>query len=297
MRKYWLLSVICLPLCILMVGLCLLEEGGFSVARVSSPLPHDPRWEVETLTREERGEIENACSQPFAFLKMGSQAYAFVSSDGQYVLKLFKMKTLLPKRWVSYLPESYFKDYRYRKGELRKQHLELTFGGLKAAYETFRIPAGLVCVHLNKTPLLTKRVTVIDRTGTEHQIDLNQTPFVLQRRAELLRPRLHRQMQAGHQEEAMETIRLFFTLVAERLQLGLRDLDSGIKCNYGFVGNQPIQIDCGRLVFDDAVRQKEGFDEEMRRIIDRLCIWANRDYPFLTPLIQEEGEKVMRKYG
>ena len=288
-----LISVVLLPLVLLGAGSVFLRSGGFSIAQVSSPLSYDPRWEVDPLTEEQRAELEKIFSQKFTFLKSGSQVYAFASYDGKYVLKLFKMKSLLPKEWLNHFPFFLLKEYRYRKVDLRKKNLQLAFGGFKTAYENFREQSGLLFVHLNKTACTGQKIVLTDCKGREFILDLDTTPFVLQKKAELIRHRLVKRMESGQEEMAVEEIRLLLRLIAERLGMGLKDLDPGIKCNYGFIGSIPVQIDCGRLLFDPAVKAPQQFEKEIGRVVERLVLWAELKYPKLCQAIQEEGAKVI----
>ena len=293
--KISLAIVVLLPLVLLGAGLFFLWSpatgSNFNLAQVSSPLSYDARWEVAAPTED----LEKIFSQKFTFLKSGSQVYAFASADGKYVLKLFKMKSLLPKEWLNHFPFYFLKEYCYRKVDLRKKNLELTFGGFKTAYDNFREQSGLLFVHLNKTPCAGQKVVLMDRGGKEFILNLDTTPFVLQKKADLVRSRMVERMQAGEEEKAAEEIRLLLQLIAGRLKMGLRDLDNGIKCNYGFLDSVPVQIDCGRLVFDPAIKDPKQFETEMRRVVERLSLWAERTYPKLCQTIQEEGEKLIHE--
>src|SRR3989304_3794415 len=79
--------------CLLFVAVerfCYVQTQGFRVEK-SLPPPHrDVRWHFPAPSEEERIELKKTLSQPFTFLSKGNECYAFVSEDGQYVLKFFK---------------------------------------------------------------------------------------------------------------------------------------------------------------------------------------------------------------
>lgn len=91
-KMRWLLSVVCI--CALLWGANELyqKKTRFGLlAKFSSPtfLP-SADWELPPLTFEEQQEVERILSQKFTYLARGSQAFAFISEDGKYILKLFK---------------------------------------------------------------------------------------------------------------------------------------------------------------------------------------------------------------
>ncbi|MBS0605157.1 MAG: hypothetical protein JSS60_09020 [Verrucomicrobia bacterium] len=47
-------------------------------------------WGLPALTEDEQREVDRILTQKFTYLARGSQAFAFISEDGKYVLKLFK---------------------------------------------------------------------------------------------------------------------------------------------------------------------------------------------------------------
>ena len=103
---------------------------------------------------------------------------------------------------------------------------------------------GLVYLHLNKTRNLHRTLTIIDRTGQEHRVDLDQTEFVIQRKAELIFSYLHK-LQSP--QEVQEAIASLLQLVQNRIDKGFSDRDKAVSNNYGFVNGHPIHLDVGRL--------------------------------------------------
>ena len=204
----------------------------FSVERISSNLAPRAEWKV-TLSDAEKQQLDTIFGQNYHYLASGTQSYAFLSEDGRYVLKFFRMKHLLPS----------FSDYLKGRTQRRKENLTAIFNAHKLAYDELREESGLVFIHLNKTQDLQKTITIVDRLGREHLIDLDKFEFVVQERAELLFTRLKKLPPA----EAREAAAAVLALVRRRIEKGFADQDKAVSHNYGFVGDRPIHLDIGRV--------------------------------------------------
>lgn len=219
------------------LGICLLLWGsywvyqnktlGFTPARIISDFPYNPQWDVEEVP-----EVKKILDQKFTFLAVGSQSYAFVSEDGKYVIKFFRMKHRIPR--ISDL---------FHPGQVKKRRETLlsVFDAHKLAYDEMREDAGLIYIHLNKSDHLKTKLHVKDAMRRIHLIDLDQTEFVIQEKAELIFTRLKK---LGHKEASINAI---LQLVQRRIDRGVTDHDKAVKHNYGFIGDRPVQIDIGRI--------------------------------------------------
>ncbi|NGX54131.1 MAG: hypothetical protein K1000chlam4_00856, partial [Chlamydiae bacterium] len=63
---------------------------GFAPSKIQSDLTHDQRWEIPSLSDEERESLLHLLDQPFTYLGKGSQCFVFESNDGEVVLKIFR---------------------------------------------------------------------------------------------------------------------------------------------------------------------------------------------------------------
>ena len=93
------------------------------LAKFASPtFSPNPEWEFPQPSAEEQEQIDAILSQKFTYLARGSQAFAFVSEDGRYVLKLFKQHKWHPKNPLGYIPlaiNPYHLDYLKRHQKQR----------------------------------------------------------------------------------------------------------------------------------------------------------------------------------
>ncbi len=62
-------------------------------------------WNTAPLDTEQMAVVRTILDQPYRYLGKGAQSYAFLSEDGNYVLKFFKFKHLRQASWVSYVPK------------------------------------------------------------------------------------------------------------------------------------------------------------------------------------------------
>lgn len=229
---------------------------GFSTAKISSNLSYNVRWAAEEPQLEE---LEQIFSQPYSYLKSGTQSYAFVSQDGKYVMKFFRFNHLSHHWWDIMRPE---------KVKKKQENLEKLFGAYKLAYECMKDDAGLLYVHLNKTSHLKRKIEVKDKHGRLFWIDLDQTSFCVQEKAELIFDHLKKILERGDREALQGAIQEMKNLIARRHQKGISDDDHAVTNNFGFVGDRAIQIDIGRLYQDSMSNDEE-------RIAQRLDQWLH----------------------
>jgi hypothetical protein len=233
---------------------------GFSIAKISSNFAYNPHLTTEVPQSEELKHIQKILSQKYTFLASGSQSYAFVSSDGKYVVKFFRMKHLIPR--ISDL-------WKKERRAYQRENLLSIFAAHKLAYEELRHEAGLVFLHLNKTDYLKTVLPAVDKWGRTHQINLDQTEFVVQEKAELIFNRLHK---LHNNPEALEkSISSIVQLVQRQCAKGIVDHDKAVKNNYGFVGDRPIHLDVGRLYKADK-------PQEVERIKARIQVWLEEKH-------------------
>jgi hypothetical protein len=224
---------------------------GFSVKKITSSFTYNPDWAIDEPPQDQ---LKPIFDQKYKYLASGSQSYAFVSQDGKYVVKFFRMKHLIPS----------IRDY-LNPGRLehRKQNLLSIFGAHKLAYEELKEDSGLVYLHLNKTDHLNTKLHATDKFGRSYEIDLDKTEFVVQKKAELIFDKIKRLLNQGDRLGANRAILSMLQLVRRQLDQGIVDEDKAVKNNYGFVDDQPIHLDIGRLHYG---QKPKDYDHVVARI-------------------------------
>lgn len=211
-------------------------------------------------------------SQTFTYLGHGKQMVAFESTDKQVVIKFFNpMRPLKPlwykqlKLWIHYCTLKWITRERLHK----KARLKKLFNRHKIAYEKIREETGLLYVHLSPSEKISQTLLLLDQKGRLHKVNLANTPFVLQTKAELAFQRFQRLLQTGNREEIERHIHELRTLFTKRAEAGITDRIQTLSNNYGFVGkHHAIQIDVGRIRYKEEIKLHPA--EECERIFKSL---------------------------
>jgi len=258
-KRFWFLCV--LPIVLLWGSYQVYRNKslGFSPARITSTFSYNPDLAIEEPP--DLAPLKSIFQQKFKFLAVGSQSYAFVSEDGKYVVKFFMMKHLIPRISDLWHPE---------KIAYRRKNLLSIFQAHKLAYDELREDAGLVYIHLNKSDHLHTQLSVMDRLGRTHQIDLDNVEFVVQEKAELIFTRLEKLLHQKDPAKVQQCIAAILQLVQRRIDRGISDHDKAVKHNYGFIGDRPVHLDIGRI-------EKVSKPKEYKRISQRINKWLEQN--------------------
>ncbi len=249
---------------------CHKQTGGFTIYRVQ-PSQINPSFDVA-------GPTWNIPQQRFIYQDCGKQCFVFFSEDGKYVLKLFKRAHLLPSALAKLPLINHLKPFHPQKmkRELDKQRRD--FMGYKVAFEQFRDDTGLLALHLNPVPANLPTITIVDKIGIEHALDLNITSFALQHRALSFSEWL-----AQSDDPTIRSgIQAMFKLFQKRIASGIRDDDPSHYKNFGFYEGRPIQIDPGQYEQVAALHP----EQELAAIRKRFIKWLKKNQPELIPYVE-----------
>ncbi len=266
---------------------CHSKTDGFTLPKISSTLTYDQRWETPFPNPDELASI---FKQRFTYLKAGGQSYVFASEDGRYVIKFFKhyRMRLLPLIAKVPLPKKLY-ALREKQRAKRQRKLLRDFTSYKLAYDLLKDETALVCVHLNKGKASPLSVTIVDRLNIAHTLDLSRYEFVLQKKAFLAYPYLEKLVKEGQIEKAKEALDSFCSLIVRRCSLGVYDEDAKVHRNVGFIDNQAIIIDVGRLKPDESRKDPAVQERDLKKIVAPLL-------EFLEPLSAELAT-YLKDYG
>jgi hypothetical protein len=263
---------------------CHQKTDGFSLLRVRSSLKPHKEWETQPLTLAEKTELSSLLKQPFTYYGKGAQAFVFLSQDERVVLKLFRNYRMRPPVWSHCLPAFVSKE----KNRRREWLLHQDFTSYVLAFEELKEETGLLFVHLNKSDDLKQRVTLIDKLGISHVIDLDQMEFLVQKKASLVPHTLDRLMKKGEIAQAQKAIDALLELLIIRCRRGLFDKDPDLLTNFGFCQGKAIQIDVGRFRRDLIRKEKAVYKDDLIRISDPFKHWLTAHYPILADYLDEK---------
>jgi hypothetical protein len=268
--------------------------GGFTEANITSTFSFQPQWEVRPLLDDEKIEFEHALDQPYDYLGKGCQSYVFASRDGRYVIKFFKYQRYRLQSWLAYFPPlPAIVKYRQEKMEKKWKKLDGFVQSWKVAFENLKEETGLLFVHLNKTSHLQRQLTIYDKIGQRHIVNLDDMEFCIQRRAQMLCETLLTYKQAGQLLEAQQLIHQLLTVILSEYARGLADNDHALMQNTGVVQGKPVHIDVGQFVFNEAVKQPAVFHQELFTKTYKFKLWLREHYPELGEYLEEELRQII----
>ncbi|CRX37728.1 hypothetical protein [Estrella lausannensis] len=297
-RKRLIFSLVLLALIAGSIKTFLRVTDDFRLSSITHEMPHKKEWEI-SLNDSQKKELETIFNQRFTYLGKGAQAYAFVSQDGKYVLKFFKFKHLRPNFLLLSVPAIGPLAEWKRERILRKEEkLNSVFGAYRLAWRVHRQEAGLLFIHLNRTDDLKKAVEIEDKIGLKWTVNLDDVTFVVQRRVETSRKIIYGLLKEGRVAEAKDKIHKIFDLYVAEYQKGLFDHDHGVMHNTGFVGEEPIHLDVGKLYEEPSMKIRENALLDIAKIGWKIDQAIKANYPQFADEIRKDIEAyISNAYG
>ncbi len=272
--------------------LCHRATDGFSCMNIQPPKGEYLKWE-QAISEEEKSHIKCTLAQPFYYLNCGSQSYVFLGEDGKTVLKFFKFQHMRIPPWIEPLPlPKGLNKVRQVKMAKKRAVLAKTFDSFQIAYEKMKRETGLLFLHLCPKKNLNLSVTIYDKIGKPHKLCLDGIPFLLQERAGLAYDSIDHWMANEEIEKAKAGINHLLKLSVKRCELGIFDKDPDFSTNFGFINDEAIQIDFGRLSLNENEKLKSIYGPEMVRITRDLELWIKTHHPVLLNAFYETLEEI-----
>lgn len=264
---------------LLIARFCHRQTDGFQIYKIRSALTPRAEWNVPRPAGDEKVAIEAILQQPFYYLAKGAQSYVFESEDGKYVLKFFRIYHLTPSLWVTALPS--FLKYKQNKIASKQRELVKDFNSYKIAYDELKEETGIVYLHLNKSRDWQMNMSIYDKLGIAHQLNVDDMEFVLQKKVSLLYPAIDQLMREQKREKAKQAISQLVGLLVKRCEKGIFDKDPDLNTNFGLIDGTPIQLDIGRYRRDPSRKQYEIYRNDIIRTTDHFHQWLEAHHPEL----------------
>lgn len=266
----------------------------FSLDKITSHHSYSPEWVIPALSAEEQKELDQILNQKFTYYSKGSQSYVFISEDKKHILKFLKQHKLRPKSWLAYIPLS-FNPY-YQEQLFKKAKCRTTFNACKTAYMELKKESGLIYIHLNRSPDLHKKVTIFDKNGKHHVVNIDKTNFYVQKRAQLIYSRIAELMHDGNVEGAKQIISSVFALIDFLGKKGIVDNDPILRKNFGLIDDVAVQIDIGKMRIDPERQRNLAYKQEIGSITNSFKLWLKKNYPELTDYFSECLKEVSSEF-
>lgn len=259
---------------------CHMQTKGFQLTKIQSTLSFNPAWETPELQKEERTSLQKTLNQPYKFLGSGGQCYAFLSADGQHVIKFFKHHHMRPDSFLNKIklsPKWHHLRLKLSGGDQEK--LQEIFNSCKIAYDHLKPETGMEYIHLNKTKGQFGTLYLIDRIGIQHKIPLDDYEFIVQKKALYLYPELRKLQEAHDLNSIYQIIDSLFELFNKRFHLLIGDRDPIFKRNFGIIDNHVVEFDQSSFYYNEDLKKPYIFKREMFYEMLKLHKWIHKKIP------------------
>ena len=260
------------------------SDNGFRVAHVTFSNVTDT-WNIHN---QDVGILQEIAKQPFTYLGKGRQCYAFTSVDGKWVLKFFKCQRLrLSPTYECIDSLGILPKFIEAKRKEKKDRMKRLFMSAYIASTRLFSDTGIAYIQLtpNKEKIL-PTVTLLLNGRKKEYIDLNSTPFCLQKKGEFVLPVLEKLIASGDFEAAKKRLDQLLELVVDKRKKRVGQHDPALikRNNVGFLEDRAIFLDIGSFKYTN---QCEHFKSEKRQLRP-LVIWLQNKNPMLASYFEQK---------
>ncbi len=264
-------------------------SDGFSVSKIKNTFPITSEWQLPAPSKDEKKQIAAICSQNFRYLGKGSQAYAFISEDKKHVLKLYKCYHLQPVGWIAKIPlPEALNTSRQQALDKRYKKISDTLNSYKIAAKNLKDECGIIAMEILPTLGINQEVTLFDKLGRKHTINLSDYGFILQKRIDLIYPKLGSWIASKDLDSAKKAVSSIVALMVQRSKKGIQDSDPDLHKNAGLIGTTAMFIDLGSFHANPQAKTEEVYTADLRKITNRLREWLEKQSPELAEHLENE---------
>jgi hypothetical protein len=249
----------------------------FTPKQFKHPIVQGMAIEISTQGID-KDQIHSILNQKFSYLAFGKQMTAYESENHDYVIKFFNPRPPLKEEWFHrYKKIKHFCTLKwFSRAYFRKEErLHKIFQRHKIAFNELREETALVYVHLNKSTAIKHTLEVIDQKGIAHSLDLENVPFALQKKVKLAGSHLRYLNDQNDIEGIRKAFRELEQLFTSRSNKKFTDRIQTLNNNYGFLGDQAIQIDFGRIWKDETLNPEEETEKILSAIKNSWPLFSN----------------------
>ena len=281
MRRFFFVLLSVLLLAPLVYFSAIKRTKGFCTKKILSHHSYNPKWDLGPLSQKEKELLARIGEEPFTLLGSGKECYAFVSEDGEIVVKFFKQNHMKEGYLRKYLP--FPKTVRIRAQEMEQKHREkreALFQSYLIAYHTLKEETGVEYLHLTQTKGLNQTIRIKTKGGKTIKLNLDEMEFLVQKRATPIFDEIDR-----HPEKGEKIIASIIDLIKTRKSKGIGDFDINCERNLGLFGDQAMQIDIGEFY---PIKPSPPTKEELFEATLDLRAFLENKHPELIPTLDEK---------
>ena len=253
-----------------------------------SKIENNTSYLLSEYSSEPQEAPDSFLSQKFHYLDRGLQSFSFLGEDKKTVLKIFNNRYQRRLRYLRYIPGlSFFKKWKEQKIAYNEEKLRRAFKSYQITQNLLQNRAGILYLHLQKSPSSPREVVIVDKLGILHRIDLSRFAFALQKKATLAYPYLTQCAQNQEWKKAKKAINSLVQLYQKEMSLGIKDKDPLVRTNVGFLDDVCMQIDIGPFSLDPGLKDPMRQREEIPKMLLSLKHWLEQNQPKMIPYFNE----------
>ncbi len=220
-------------------------------------------------TPEQIAVASEILEQPFRYMGRGRQCFVFESEDGNYILKFIKCQRVNVSTLYETFPLPKFLDKK-RKAKIkeRRDRLKQLLTSYSLAFDPLTSQTGVLFCSIQPMAPLQKQVTLIDKLGMKHSLDMAQAPFVLQQKGTKVMPLLKELLAKGDKKQLKVRLNQLVDLFVERSKTAVINPDNSLfrHCNIGFTKTRAIYLDVGTFVRRPKASRRKYLKEELNQL-------------------------------
>ncbi len=227
--------------------------------------------ETYTLPPQDLELLNTVVKQHFSYLGKGRQCYVFESEDGKWVIKFFKCRRLGLASIYEYIASiGLFTDIiNAKRAEKNDRRQRLFMSAYLVATRLYH-EAGIAYFQLTPSGASLPTLAITNSAGQNQTIDLNTTPFCIQRKGEHIFPTIARLVDANQIEEAKKRLDQLLAILVEKRKKGVSQCDVALvtRGNVGYIEDRALFLDIGSFKLDKST----GYVHEKRQM-QPLIVW------------------------
>lgn len=235
--------------------------------------------------------------QPFHYLGKGRQCFVFESADRKSVIKFFNQPyTQMPWYAKRLLSQEGKKREVFKRAQRKKYYLS----SYLLADRELKKETGLLYVHQGSSSTLLPSLHLVDQASREWEVDLNQIPFVLQKKGHAFYEALQEALEKEGTKKICSLIDRYLVFLGQRMEKKIADADQDTEHNLGLLEGSVCLLDPGRLYREEQLQDPRRQKEEWERATRQLRSWLQSHDPAACAylderlqLLKEDGSKFL----
>nr|NGX29144.1 hypothetical protein [Candidatus Anoxychlamydiales bacterium] len=212
-----------------------LITDGFRLDKLKSTLSNNKE------VYSDSDDIHKILDQEFKYLSKGCQTYVFESEDNNYVIKFVRFHRYKIPLWLTVL--DFFDSYKTKRLYYKEKLLNDSLKSYQIANSYLKDETATIYVHLSRTDIFNKKITILDRFKRKYFIDLDSAGFVIQKKVKTFEAILTKNKHDP--DELKKLTNSFLNTTFSIYQKGYINDDYNCVKNSGVLDDRVIHSDLG----------------------------------------------------